>query len=123
MLRIFIRFLVIGILMSPLTTLAADQPPRLVLQITVDQLRGDLPAKHLDKMGEGGFRYLLDKGIVYENAHHAHSNTETIVGHATLATGAYPADHGLIGNFRSYHLTVHNLSTGIYYQLQNNLAL
>jgi len=98
MLRIFIRFLVIGILMSPLTTLAADQPPRLVLQITVDQLRGDLPAKHLDKMGEGGFRYLLDKGIVYENAHHAHSNTETIVGHATLATGAYPADHGLIGN-------------------------
>jgi predicted AlkP superfamily pyrophosphatase or phosphodiesterase len=98
MLRIFTRLLVIGILMPPLTALAADQPPRLVLQITVDQLRGDLPAKYLDKMGAGGFRYLLDKGIVYENAHHAHSNTETIVGHATLATGAYPADHGLIGN-------------------------
>jgi len=92
------RLLAIGILMLPSFTTAADKPPRLVLQITVDQLRGDLPEKHLDKMGKGGFRYLLKNGVVYENAHHAHSNTETIVGHATLATGAYPADHGLIGN-------------------------
>ncbi|SMF15864.1 Uncharacterized proteins of the AP superfamily [Alteromonadaceae bacterium Bs31] len=75
-----------------------NQKPRLILQITVDQLRGDLPARYLPNMGEGGFRYLLEKGVVYENAHHAHSNTETIVGHTTLATGAYPADHGLIGN-------------------------
>jgi hypothetical protein len=52
----------------------------------------------MSKMGEGGFRYLYNKGIVYEDAHHAHSNTETIVGHTTLATGAYPSRHGLIGN-------------------------
>jgi len=93
-----LRLLAAGILMLPLVTMAADKPPRLILQITVDQLRGDLPARYLDKMSKGGFRYLLSKGVVYENAHHAHSNTETIVGHATLATGAYPADHGLIGN-------------------------
>jgi predicted AlkP superfamily pyrophosphatase or phosphodiesterase len=97
MLRIITQLLVIAMLL-PLAALAADKAPRLVLQITVDQLRGDLPAKYLDKMGEGGFRYLLKKGVVYENAHHAHSNTETIVGHATLATGAYPADHGLVAN-------------------------
>ncbi len=72
--------------------------PRLILQITVDQLRGDLPRRYQAKMGSGGFRYLLKNGIVYENAHHAHANTETIVGHATLATGAHPSDHGLIGN-------------------------
>jgi len=87
-----------AILMLPLAVVGAEEPPRLVLQITVDQLRGDLPEKYLDRMGEGGFRYLLENGVVYENAHHAHANTETIVGHATLATGAYPADHGLIGN-------------------------
>jgi predicted AlkP superfamily pyrophosphatase or phosphodiesterase len=87
-----------AVLMLPLAGLAAEGPPRLVLQITVDQLRGDLPEKYLDKMGEGGFRYLLENGVVYENAHHAHANTETIVGHATLATGAHPADHGLIAN-------------------------
>ena len=79
---------------------ASEKPenPRLVLQITVDQLRGDLPRRYLVKMGSGGFRYLLENGVVYENAHHAHANTETIVGHTTLATGAHPSDHGLVGN-------------------------
>ena len=72
--------------------------PKLILQITVDQLRGDLPRRYLEKMGKNGFRLLYSKGICYENAHHDHSNTETIVGHTTLATGAHPAAHGLIGN-------------------------
>ncbi|KGJ89630.1 alkaline phosphatase family protein [Colwellia psychrerythraea] len=72
--------------------------PKLILQITVDQLRGDMPTAYLDKMGEGGFRYLLDEGLVYKDAQHNHANTETIVGHATLATGALPAVHGMIGN-------------------------
>ena len=76
---------------------AADKP-RLILQITVDQLRGDLPTRYYDRLGEGGFRYLWESGIVYRDAHHAHANTETIVGHATLATGAHPATHGMIGN-------------------------
>jgi hypothetical protein len=35
---------------------------------------------------------------VYRNAHHRHANTETIVGHATLATGADPSAHGMVGN-------------------------
>ncbi len=72
--------------------------PRLVLQITVDQLRGDLPRRYLQQMGTGGFRYLLENGVVYANAHHAHANTDTIVRHATLATGAHPSAHGLVGN-------------------------
>ena len=77
---------------------AAEPPPRLVLQITVDQLRGDLPGRYLKNMGEGGYRYLMDHGIWYADAHHSHANTETIVGHATLATGADPSAHGMIGN-------------------------
>jgi len=72
--------------------------PKLILQITVDQLRGDLPTRYYERLGEGGFRYLWENGIVYRNAHHAHANTETIVGHATLATGAHPSGHGMVGN-------------------------
>ncbi len=72
--------------------------PKLILQITVDQLRGDLTQRFLDCMGEGGFRYLLDQGVVFKDAHHAHANTETIVGHVTLATGAYPSAHGMVAN-------------------------
>jgi predicted AlkP superfamily pyrophosphatase or phosphodiesterase len=80
------------------TAQAETAKPKLILQITVDQLRGDMPARFLDRMGDGGFRYLFQNGIVYGNAHHAHANTETIVGHATLATGAHPSAHGMIGN-------------------------
>jgi len=72
--------------------------PRLILQITVDQLRGDLPTRYYDRLGDGGFRYLWENGVVYRNAHHAHANTETIVGHVTIATGAHPSAHGMVGN-------------------------
>ena len=88
-------WLVCAVSVTPAT---AQIKPKLVLQITIDQLRGDLPRRYLPKMGDGGFRYLLEKGVVYDDAHHAHANTETIVGHATLATGAHPSAHGLIGN-------------------------
>ncbi len=54
--------------------------------------------RYYERLGESGLRYLLDKGAVYSNAHHAHANTETIVRHTTLATGADPAVHGMIGN-------------------------
>jgi predicted AlkP superfamily pyrophosphatase or phosphodiesterase len=90
----------------------ADEKPRLILQITVDQLRGDLPTRYRDKLGMGGFRYLLDEGIHYNNAHHAHANTETVVGHTTLATGANPAAHGMVGNLwfdRTAGKTVYNI--------------
>ncbi|UCH49858.1 MAG: alkaline phosphatase family protein [Betaproteobacteria bacterium] len=71
---------------------------RLVLQITIDGLRADLLNRYESGFGEGGFRYLLDEGIVYTNAHYQHANTETIVGHTTLATGTYPSTHGMVGN-------------------------
>jgi len=77
---------------------AMATPPKLVLQITVDQLRGDLPARYLSQMGDGGLRYLLEEGVVYRDAHHGHANTETVVGHTTLATGADPAEHGMVAN-------------------------
>ncbi len=76
----------------------AEAEIRLVLQITVDQLRGDLPARFGRHFGEGGFRYLEQQGVHYANAHYQHANTETIVGHATLATGAHPAEHGMVAN-------------------------
>ncbi|MEP2532446.1 alkaline phosphatase family protein [Shimia sp.] len=74
------------------------EKPRLVLQITVDQLRGDLIDRYGAHIGEGGFRYLLQNGVSFTNAHHRHANTETIVGHTTLSTGTDPAIHGMVAN-------------------------
>ncbi len=77
---------------------SANPQPKLVLQITVDALRGDLPQRFSSVLGDGGFRYLMEQGIHYSAAHYQHANTETIVGHASLATGTVPAAHGMVAN-------------------------
>jgi len=86
-------------MLGPALSAAADaKPPRLVLQITVDALRGDLPRRYAHVLGDGGFRYLMQQGIDYTNANYQHANTETIVGHVSLATGTVPAAHGMVAN-------------------------
>jgi arylsulfatase A-like enzyme len=90
---IFILFL-----LMVLPVLANDASPKLILQITVDQLRGDLPGRFVERFGKGGFRYLMEKGTWYTNAHYQHSNLETIVGHCILATGAFPSANGMVAN-------------------------
>lgn len=87
-------------LMLPVQGIAqpAADAPKLVLQITVDQLRGDLLDRYGDGFVENGFRYLLENGAVFTDAHHRHANTETIVGHTTLSTGADPGVHGMVAN-------------------------
>ena len=98
---LFVLMTLMAALLAAGPATPAEDPsaaPQLVLQITVDQLRGDQISRFLARMGDGGFRYLVDNGVVYANAHHGHANTETIVGHVTLATGAPPAVHGMVGN-------------------------
>ena len=65
----------LGLLAALSFSAHAAERPRLVLKITVDQLRGDLPTRYYERLGEGGFRYLWEHGVVYRNAHHAHANT------------------------------------------------
>jgi len=93
-LQVFLLFLLITIGASA----QAEKRPKLILQITVDALRGDLPSRFNDVLGDGGFRYLMDQGIHYTNANYQHANTETIVGHTSLATGSTPAGHGMVAN-------------------------
>ena len=88
----------LALLPLPGTSAWAGEQPKLVLQITVDALRGDLPSRFANVLGEGGFRYLMEQGIHYTDAHYQHANTETIVGHASLATGTVPAAHGMVAN-------------------------
>ncbi len=93
-----VKFCALFIMACATVSSAEPAPPKLILQITVDQLHGDMMSWYLDRMGEGGFRYLLEQGVVFKDAHHAHANTETVVGHTTLATGAHPSTHGMVAN-------------------------
>jgi len=96
---IFTVTLFVFILMIPIESHSSqNNTPKLVVQITVDQLRGDLPLRYKERLSKDGFRYLIEKGTHYINAHYNHANTETAVGHATLVTGADPSQHGIIAN-------------------------
>jgi predicted AlkP superfamily pyrophosphatase or phosphodiesterase len=79
-------------------TAVAAVRPNLVVLVIIDQLRGDMPWRFKDRFGPDGFRYLLDNGVAYTNAHFRHSTTLTAVGHATLVTGGHAAQHGMAGN-------------------------
>ena len=97
--RAFLSFVFAGLVLSYANTaLAKENQPRLVLQITIDALRADMPERFQRHYGKNGWRYFLDQGVHYVNAHYEHANTETIVGHTSLATGAYPSTHGMVAN-------------------------
>lgn len=71
--------------------------PRLVLFLTVDQFRGDY-LERVRPLLAGGLPRLADESVVFTETHHRHAATSTGPGHATLATGAHPSVHGIIGN-------------------------
>ena len=88
------------LILMTLPAAAGDNKPKLVLQITLDQFRGDFPMRYKDRLGEGGFRYLMEKGTHYINARYQHADTETPIGHAALFTGTTPAHNGIVaGNW------------------------
>jgi hypothetical protein len=116
MTRLCVAILSLSAFLIPGTAAAAPEI-RLVLQITVDQLRGDLPLRQAERYGKGGFRYLLEDGIWYSNAQYRHANTETIVGHTSLATGTVPAIHGMVANVwldRDEGALLYNVEDGRY---------
>ncbi|MCE3045865.1 alkaline phosphatase family protein [Legionella sp. 16cNR16C] len=92
------KYLSVPLMLLTSIAWAETKPPALVVQIVVDQLRGDLLERYKSKFGTEGFNYLLSHGINYQNAHHPHAHTVTCVGHATIATGSFPALHGVVAN-------------------------
>lgn len=78
---------------------AQAESPDLVLLVVVDQLRGDMPWHYRNRFGPGGFRLMLDHGVVYRDARYQHGHTVTAAGHATLMTGGNAAQHGIAANY------------------------
>ena len=88
---------IILLLLAAATALTAAAKPRLIVQIVVGSMRaGDLE-RYAANFGDGGFRRLTGGGTVYADARYDCMQTTTPVSLATLATGALPSMHGIIG--------------------------
>jgi len=75
----------------------AQTQPRLLVVLVVDQMRADY-LQRFDRHWRSGFRTLLDKGSVFDNARYPYLGTVTCAGHSTIGTGALPHTHGMISN-------------------------
>ena len=80
--------------------------PRLVVGITVDQMRADYlsrfgaweDASSPATFGEGGFRRMVEEGFTCRDHHFGYAPTYTGPGHASIYTGTTPTVHGIVGN-------------------------
>jgi predicted AlkP superfamily pyrophosphatase or phosphodiesterase len=103
-LAIFVSFGVSGTHSQPLASQSSARPvpaakrPRLVLLIVVDQFRYDYLDRFGDLFGSNGLQRLLRTGASWVDANYDHMPTYTAPGHATLMTGAYPAESGIVAN-------------------------
>jgi predicted AlkP superfamily pyrophosphatase or phosphodiesterase len=88
-----------GARQSQATATTPQARPRLVLVIVVDQFRAD----YFERFGDlfaagGGLRRLMRDGAQWTNANYDHMPTYTAPGHATIMTGAWPAETGIVAN-------------------------
>ena len=83
-----------SLLVVPLVQ-SADNSPRLVVGITVDQLRTDYLEALQHLFGEKGFKRLMREGVVCENLVFDFPNIDKASATATLYTGTTPFFHGI----------------------------
>lgn len=88
--------LTLGCALAP--SAARTERPSLVVYLVVDQLRADYLTRFHDRFGPDGFRLLMDHGAHFVNARYAYGFTTTAPGHATIATGRQPRQHGIVDN-------------------------
>jgi hypothetical protein len=81
---------------------AAAQPrgaarPRLIVFLTVDQMRSDYVDRWAAQL-TGGLARLGRHGAVFTNAFHDHAVTETAPGHSVVMSGRFPRSTGILRN-------------------------
>ena len=94
----FITSLLTALVLSGLQAQIAPTTPRLVIGLTIDQLRTDYVYAFSALYGEGGFKRLLKEGRIYANAEYDFIHTDASSAVAAIYTGATPYYNGIPGN-------------------------
>lgn len=92
----------LAIILAAITTAemqAFQLAPRLVVNVTIDQLRTDYIEAFSPLYSDGGFRRLMRQGLVYDGAGYPFSPVDRSSATATLSTGTTPFYHGIIGSW------------------------
>ena len=75
----------------------APQRPKLVVMISIDQMRFDYLTR-FPRLYKGGLRTLLDRGAIFSHANYRHASSETGPGHSVLLSGRHPSHSGIVAN-------------------------
>jgi hypothetical protein len=73
------------------------EKPKIIVGIIVSQMRYDYIQRFWDKLDENGIKLLVNRGTSCKNAGFNYLYSQQGVGHASLATGTTPSEHGIIG--------------------------
>ncbi len=76
---------------------ARAMAPKLIVFISVDQMRGDYIDKFRHQWTKG-LKRLVSEGAWFREADYPYFNTVTCAGHASMSTGSLPSVHGMILN-------------------------
>ena len=76
----------------------SDEMPRLIVGITVDQMRADYLHRFSPHFSDGGFARLVDGGFTMYDHQYGYAPTYTGPGHASIFTGTTPSVNGIVAN-------------------------
>ena len=81
-----------------MSNLQAQERPKLVVGIVVDQMKMEYLYRFSDDFSTNGFKRLMDNGYTFQNMHFNYMPTYTAPGHASIYTGTTPNTHGIVSN-------------------------
>ena len=81
---------------APALAQAYNARPKLVVELVIDQFRGDYLERYRDDFKTpSGFNLFLKRGAYFTDCYYDYANTMTAPGHSTIGTGAYTNGHGI----------------------------
>jgi predicted AlkP superfamily pyrophosphatase or phosphodiesterase len=94
---LLLSFIPVFVITGDSTLQEQNARPRLILMISVDQMRFDYLTR-FKPLYEGGFKWFHSNGAIFSNAKYRHSACETGPGHSVLLTGRHGSHSGIVAN-------------------------